>query len=232
MQLQLNPGFVVEKIGDNVLILDRTSRSVMSVPAALVEFREGPTPSLVVTPDGDVFARELIRRGVASEDSGAGHRRPTRRSVVTGGVTVAGAAMATLALPSIGHASSAPVPTRTGEWEWEPQSGSPPSSYNIYVYLSEANAEEVSLATWSYDAGRWTIDLDLDGDIRTATEYDPPPPEWEWYATGINSGAALTYLQAMDITNPYTLTGTLKENGTVIANLVLPYRQQLIIVPT
>lgn len=227
MKLQILPGVVVEKTADTLLFLDSTSGEVTSVPDTGLTLKSTPSPHIIVTSTGNQSARALVDKGLAVAESVESRRMPSRRSVVAGGAFAVGAGLASLALPTVATASSVSLPLRTGEWDWEPQAGDPPSSYNIYIYITEVQAPEVDISTWSYDAGRWTVEIDLDGATHTGTEYDDPPPEWEWYVNGaraVSSGPGLAYLQAMDENDPYVLSAVLKENGVPIANYQLSFR--------
>jgi hypothetical protein len=224
MKLILLPSILVEVTGDTLLLLNQETSDVLALPAREVTYRAHPRPLIEIAEGAEDTARELRLRGFVGALGPDGPARVTRRLVVQGAASVAGAGAVSLALPGVAAASS--VGLRTGEWTWERQTF-PGVMYNIYVYLSEETVPEVTLATWSYDAGRWTIELDFNGTTATATEYDDPPPVWEWYASGPNGVIAdpgLSYLEDMDVNNPYVISGVLKENGSTIANLELTFR--------
>lgn len=223
MKLILLPSVVVDVTGDTLLLLNRETSDVMAVSSEAVTYRAHPRPHIELAEGAEILTEELRRRGFVSAIPLEDPARVSRRSVVQGAAVAAGAGAVSFALPGVAAASS--VGLRRGEWARERQTS--PVSYNIYVYVSEATVPEVTPSTWGYDAGRWTIELDFNGTTAIATEYDDPPPEWEWYANGpdgVTANPGLAYLEAMNVNNPYVISGVLKENGSFIANLELTFR--------
>jgi hypothetical protein len=131
-QLSIAPGVIIERIGDDVLVIVPRSTDVMRLSddaaRTIRAIQAGHAP---VLPTATVT--ELVERGVLVSEAGM-----SRRGLIKAGAIGAGAGIAVLAMPSVAAASSGPsgVPLVA---IWAGPDGTT-GKYNIEITNSGANA--------------------------------------------------------------------------------------------
>ena len=108
-RISLAPSHVIEKVGEDVVVLIPESKEVLKLSGELADLVYTASISgSVEVPEG-VDPSELVERGIIVFDS-----HPTRRTLVKVGAVGAGASLVALGLPSVAAASS--VIQLTGKW--------------------------------------------------------------------------------------------------------------------
>lgn len=115
-RFSLAPSHVIEKVGEDVVVLIPESKEVLKLSGELANLVYTASISgSVEVPEG-VDPSELVDRGIIVLDS-----YPTRRTFLKAGAVGAGASVVALGLPSVAAASS--VIQLTGRWAYD-RSGS------------------------------------------------------------------------------------------------------------